>query len=106
MSTSDGDLISVNYGPTNDVYDALVHADQAISQVVSELESAINQLLANSWEGISRDAWAPIQQGWKNRIQDMNNDLNNNAGILQEMTSNYSTTDNNLALQWQDIALT
>jgi WXG100 family type VII secretion target len=102
---SEGDLISVNYGPTNDVYDALVHADQAIGTVLSELEQAINQLLVNSWEGISRDAWASIQQGWNNRLSDMNADLGNNASILSEMTTNYSTTDNNLAVQWQGITL-
>jgi WXG100 family type VII secretion target len=101
---SDG-LISVNYGPTNDVYEALVAADKAIGQVLGELETAINQLLANQWSGISSDAWQPIQKGWNDRIADMNADLNNNATILQEMATNYSTTDNNLALQWQDIAL-
>jgi WXG100 family type VII secretion target len=101
---SDG-LISVNYGPTNDVYEALVYADKAIGQVLGELENTINQLLANQWEGNSSDAWQAIQKGWNDQLTQMNTDLNNNAGILQEMTSNYSTTDNNLALQWQDITL-
>jgi WXG100 family type VII secretion target len=100
---SDG-LISVNYGPTNDVYDSLVNADQAISSVLSELESAINPLIG-TWEGISSDAWQSIQNGWNDKIAQMNQDLVSNAGILSEMTTNYSTTDNNLALQWQDITL-
>ncbi|HEY6497611.1 MAG TPA: WXG100 family type VII secretion target [Trebonia sp.] len=100
---SDG-LISVNYGPTNDVYDALMHADSAIGQVLSELENVINPLIG-TWEGISSDAWQSIQKGWSDMIVQMNQDLSNNAGILSEMTSNYSTTDNNLALQWQDISL-
>jgi WXG100 family type VII secretion target len=100
---SDG-LISVNYGPTNDVYDSLVHADQAIGSVLSELESAINPLIG-TWEGIASDAWQSIQNGWNDKIAQMNQDLASNAGILSEMTTNYSTTDNNLALQWQDITL-
>ena len=103
MSSSD-DYISVNYGPTNDVYDSLIHADNAIGQVLSELEGVINQLMP-TWQGISADAWQAIQTGWNDQIAQMNADLGNNAGILSEMTSNYSTTDNNLALQWQDITL-
>jgi WXG100 family type VII secretion target len=104
MSASDDGLISVNYGPTNDVYDSLVHADNAISQVISELEGVINPLIG-TWEGISSDAWQSIQKGWTDQIAQMNTDLSSNAGVLSEMTSNYSTTDNNLALQWQDITL-
>jgi WXG100 family type VII secretion target len=100
---ADDSLISVNYGPTNDVYDALVHADNAISQVINELEGVINPLIG-TWQGISSDAWQAIQKGWTDKIAQMNADLSSNAGILSEMT-NYSTTDNNLALQWQNIAL-
>lgn len=100
---SDG-LISVNYGPTNDVYDALVHADNAISQVLGQLEEVINPLIG-TWDGISADAWIAIQRGWNDKIGQMNADLGSNAGILSEMTTNYSTTDNNLAVQWQQISL-
>jgi WXG100 family type VII secretion target len=103
MSTDDG-LISVNYGPTNDVYDSLMHADSAMGQVLSELEGVINQLMP-TWQGISADAWQAIQKGWTDQINQMNSDLGANAGVLQEMTANYSTTDNNLALQWQEITL-
>ena len=102
--SSNEDLISVNYGPTNDVYDSLMHADNAMDQVISELEGVINQLMP-TWSGISSDAWQAIQKGWSDQIQVMNGDLGNNAGVLQEMTTNYSTTDNNLALQWQNITL-
>jgi early secretory antigenic target protein ESAT-6 len=98
------DLISVQYGPTNDVFDALMAADKAIAQVINELEGTINQLMP-TWQGISAGAWQQIQQGWNARIGDMNADLGKNATVLNEMSTNYSTTDNNLALQWQDITL-
>jgi WXG100 family type VII secretion target len=104
MAAGDDGLISVQYGPTNDVYDALVHADSAISNVISELEGVINPLIG-TWEGISADAWQSLQQNWTDMIAQMNRDLSNNAAILSEMTSNYGTTDNNLAMQWQDITL-
>jgi WXG100 family type VII secretion target len=104
MGASDDDLISVQYGPTNDVYDALVHADNAIQDVISELEGVIQPLIG-TWEGISSDAWQTLQQNWSNQIAQMNADLGKNAGILSEMTTNYGTTDNNLALQWQEITL-
>jgi WXG100 family type VII secretion target len=105
MSYSDDGLISVRYDQTNDVYDALVHADNAMGQVISELEAVITQLLKSSWAGIASDAWQSIQQGWTDQIAQMNQDLASNADVLSKMTANYSTTDNNLALQWQDIAL-
>jgi WXG100 family type VII secretion target len=103
-SENDG-IISVQYGPTNDVYDALMAANNSCADVLSELESSINQLLSATWEGMSADAWSAIQNGWNLKIQDMNADLASNAGILQEMTTNYSTTDNNLAMQWSEITL-
>jgi WXG100 family type VII secretion target len=104
MSAGDDGLISVQYGPTNDVYDALVAADKAIGSVISELEGVINPLIG-TWEGISANAWQSLQQNWNNMIAQMNADLGSNAGILSEMTSNYGTTDNNLAMQWQEITL-
>jgi WXG100 family type VII secretion target len=104
MIAGDDGLISVQYGPTNDVYDALVHADNAISDVITQLEGVINPLIG-TWEGISADAWQSLQQNWTNMIAQMNADLGKNAGILSEMTSNYGTTDNNLSLQWQEITL-
>jgi WXG100 family type VII secretion target len=104
MSES-GDYIFVNYASTNDVYDALCKAQTQMAGVIADLESSINQLLANQWMGKSADVWQPIQKGWNQRIADMNQDLANNSGILNEMSGNYSTTDNNLAGQWEDISL-
>jgi WXG100 family type VII secretion target len=104
MSAGDDGLISVQYGPTNDVYDSLVAADKAIASVISELEGVINPLIG-TWEGISANAWQSLQQNWNNMIAQMNADLGKNAGVLSEMTSNYGTTDNNLAMQWQEITL-
>lgn len=103
MSSNDG-YISVHYASTNDVYDALLKADTQMGDVLSELEGVINQLMP-TWQGISADAWQAIQRGWNDRLTQMNSDLGSNAGILNEMTGNYSTTDNNLAAQWQDITL-
>ena len=67
MSSSD-DLISVNYGPTNDVYDSLMQADSQIAEVIDRLDGAINQLLP-TWSGNSADVWQAIQKGWNAQIQ-------------------------------------
>lgn len=105
MSVSDDDgFIYVNYGATNDVYDALQHADDAIGKVLEELEGVIQPLIG-TWEGISADAWQSLQQGWNDQLNQLNRDLASNASTLQEMSINYGTTDNNLTLQWQDITL-
>lgn len=103
MSSSDG-YISVHYGATNDVYDGLVQATSQINTVIGDLESVINRLMG-TWQGISQEAWTAIQQGWNNRIAKMNEDLAANTNTLSEMTANYANTDNNLAAQWENIAL-
>lgn len=104
MSSSDDGLIYVAYGPTNDVYDALMHATDAIARVINDLENLVGPL-ASIWLGSSADAWQFQQNQWNDLISDMRRSLIGSAATLQEMTTNYGTTDNNLALQWQDIAL-
>jgi WXG100 family type VII secretion target len=102
MTSSDGDYIHVNYGQVNDVYDALQDADNAISQVLSNLQDVIQPLQA-SWLGISQDEYTMVQARWNQDMGDMSTTLANSRATLEEMSINYGTTDNNLALQWQDI---
>ena len=104
MSSSDDGLIYVAYGPTNDVYEALMHATDSINTVLQELESVISPL-TGSWLGISAGEWQHRQSQWNVLVDDMRQSLIGKAATLQEMTTNYGTTDNNLALQWQEIAL-
>ncbi|MGD0558672.1 MAG: WXG100 family type VII secretion target [Streptosporangiaceae bacterium] len=100
--SSDDGYIHVNYGQVNDVYDALMDADKSIQMVISNLETVINPLL-QSWQGISEGAWAQLQNWWNQEIGDMNALLAKSARTLEEMSINYGTTDNNLALQWEQI---
>jgi WXG100 family type VII secretion target len=100
--TASDDYIHVNYGQVNDVYDAFMDATQAIGQAIEQLQSAV-QPLTSSWIGVSMDEYTMVQARWQSDLADMNNALTNSAGTLDEMSYNYSTTDKNLAFQWQQI---
>ena len=101
--SSDDGYIHVNYGQVNGVYDALQGADKAIGMVLQNLEQVIAPLQA-SWLGISEDEYQMVQARWNQDMADMSATLTASAATLEEMSINYGNTDNNLALQWQQIS--
>jgi WXG100 family type VII secretion target len=101
MTTPDG-YIHVNYGQVTDVYDAFMDATQQVNAAIEMLQQAV-QPLAASWVGVSRDEYSQVQARWQSDLADMNSALVNSAHTLDEMSYNYSTTDKNLAFQWQQI---
>jgi 6 kDa early secretory antigenic target len=101
MSVSDNEIY-VNYGTVSNVGQALADADAAIQRVLGELQDVINPLRA-SWSGASEAEYVAVQNRWNNDINQMNALLSRYGSTLDEMSVNYGTTDNNLALQWSSI---
>src|ERR1700722_3011842 len=101
MSMDSGDIY-VNYSGVNDVEIALTDADKAVNQILDEVTTAVQPLVA-SWAGSSQEAYQQIQRKWSQDLHDMSTILSKYAPTLEEMRTNYSGTDNNLALQWADI---
>jgi early secretory antigenic target protein ESAT-6 len=101
MSVSDNEIY-VNYGSVSNVGQALADGDQAIQRVLTELQDVINPLRA-SWSGASEAEYVAVQNRWNNDIAAMNTLLAKFGSTLDDMTTNYGTTDNNLALQWSAI---
>jgi early secretory antigenic target protein ESAT-6 len=102
MSVSDNEIY-VNYGTVSNVGQALADADGAIQRVLTELQDIINPLRA-TWSGASEAEYGVVQNRWDNDIAAMNSLLARYGSTLDEMTTNYGATDNNLALQWASIA--
>jgi WXG100 family type VII secretion target len=94
--------IYVNYGQVENVEQALADADQAIQRVLANLQDVVNQLRP-SWAGISEQEYLPVQARFNSDLTDMNSILVQYNQVLDEIKINYGTTDNNLALQWQQI---
>ncbi len=101
MSVSDNEIY-VDYGTVGNVGQALADADAAIQRVLIELQDVINPLRA-SWSGASEAEYTAVQNRWDNDIATMNALLARYSNTLDEMTVNYGTTDNHLALQWTSI---
>jgi 6 kDa early secretory antigenic target len=101
MSVSDNEIY-VNYGTVSNIGQALADADQSIQRVLTELQDVINPLRA-SWSGASEAEYTIVQNRWNNDIASMNSLLSQYGNTLDEMTTNYGTTDNNLAMQWSSI---
>jgi 6 kDa early secretory antigenic target len=101
MAISDGQIY-VDYGHVGSVEQALQDADNAIQRVLDELHDVINPLRA-SWSGASEAQYGWVQTRWNDDIGQMNALLTHYASTLSEMTINYNSTDNDLALQWSAI---
>lgn len=98
---SDG-TIYVNYGAVANVYQALEDADASIGKVLAQLDDVISPLRA-TWSGASEAEYTMVQTRWNNDIAQMNSLLTQYRSTLDEMTINYGTTDNNLAMSWASI---
>lgn len=96
------DSIYVNYSGCTDVADVLNASTRAVTQVIDHIQNAVQQLQA-SWEGSSMDAYGQVQTRWNSDMADMQAMVAQYAPTLDEMSGNYSQTDNNLALQWSGI---
>ncbi|HEY2579882.1 MAG TPA: WXG100 family type VII secretion target [Streptosporangiaceae bacterium] len=96
------DSIFVNYGNVTNVGQALADANNAIGRVIQELQDIINPLQA-TWSGASQSEYTAIQARWNADTGDMSALLSRYGSTLDEMSINYGTTDNNLALQWSAI---
>lgn len=101
MAISDGQIY-VDYGHVGSVEQALEDADSAIQRVLNDLENVISPLRA-SWSGASEAQYTQVQNRWNNDIAQMNSLLAQYRSTLSEMTINYNSTDNDLALQWSAI---
>jgi WXG100 family type VII secretion target len=101
MAVSDGQIY-VDYGQVNNVYQALEDADNAIQQALAQLQDVINPLRA-SWSGASEAEYEIVQARWIDDTNQMNSLLGQYRNTLDEMTINYGTTDNKLALSWSSI---
>lgn len=101
MAVGDGQIY-VDYGQVSNVHQALQDADMAIGRVLGQLEDVINPLRA-SWSGASEAEYTSVQARWNNDLAQMNALLSQYATTLDDMTVNYGTTDNHLALQWSSI---
>ena len=96
------DSIYVNYSGVTDVVDVLNASTTAISQILDHINTAV-QTLQGSWEGSSMDAYGQVQTKWNADMADMQGMVQKYGPTLDEMSGNYSQTDNNLALQWSGI---
>jgi WXG100 family type VII secretion target len=94
--------IYVNYGSVSNVHQALLDADASIQRVLADLNYHITPLRA-TWSGASEEEYTVVQARWNSDIADMNNLLGRYGSVLDEMTINYGTTDNNLAMSWAAI---
>jgi WXG100 family type VII secretion target len=101
MAASDSQIY-VDYGQVNNVHQALQDADMAIQRVLGQLDEIISPLRA-SWSGASEAEYTAVQARWNNDVNEMNNLLTRYGSTLDDMTVNYGTTDNHLALQWSAI---
>ncbi len=94
--------IYVNYGAVANVQDVLTHCDQAVQQILQTVQGVVQPML-HSWQGSSQDVYTQVQAKWTSDMTDMSTVLAKYAPTLEEMSINYGTTDNNLALQWSSI---
>jgi WXG100 family type VII secretion target len=101
VSISDNEIY-VNYPNVTNMEEALSAADSSINMVLNELYDAINPLQA-TWSGASAFEYGQLQTRWTNDVNSMQGLLTTYANTLNEMSVNYSSTDNNLAMQWGDI---
>jgi 6 kDa early secretory antigenic target len=99
---SDGNSIYVNYSGTSNVVDDLSQADNAIQAVLTNLQDAINPLRA-TWSGASDDEYTTVQNRWNNDMAQMQAMLPQYSSTLDNMSNNYSSTDNRIAGQWAGI---
>lgn len=99
--TSDSSIY-VNYGSVSNVHQALQDADASIQRVLTQLDDVITPLRA-TWSGSSEAEYTAVQARWNSDIAEMNNLLTRYGNVLDEMTINYGTTDNNLAMSWASI---
>jgi 6 kDa early secretory antigenic target len=98
MAIGDGQIY-VDYGNVSNVYQSLEEADAQIQQVMTQLEDIINPLRA-TWSGASETEYIQVQARWNSDISAMNSLLGSYRNTLDEITNNYGTTDNHLAMQW------
>jgi len=101
MSVSDNEIY-VNYANVGNVGQELADANIQIQNVINQLEDVIGPLTA-TWSGASEAEYTAVQARWNNDTADMNRLLTQYANTLDEMTTNYGNTDNNLASQWASI---
>jgi WXG100 family type VII secretion target len=99
---ADGNSIYVNYSATSNVVDDLAQADNAIQGVLSNLQDAITPLRA-TWSGASDDEYTIVQNRWNNDMAQMQAMLPKYSQTLDNMSGNYSTTDNRIAANWAGI---
>lgn len=95
----DANNIYVNYGATNNVIDDLSSANSQIQQQLDDLQTTIQGLQA-TWSGASNSEYTIAQTRWNNDMTQMQGMLPVYGQTLNDMSSNYSTTDNRLANQW------
>lgn len=96
------DSIYVNYSGVTDVVDVLNTSTAAITRILDHIQTAVQSLQA-SWEGSSMDAYKQVQTKWWADMTDMQGMVQQYGPTLDEMSGNYSQTDNNLSLQWSGI---
>jgi WXG100 family type VII secretion target len=101
MSMNPGDIF-VNYSGVQNVVDVLQTSTQAVGRILDDINTIIQPMMAR-WQGSSVQAYSQVQRTWNQRTTDMQNVLSQYGPVLDEMSGNYSTTDNNLALQWSGI---
>jgi WXG100 family type VII secretion target len=101
--TVSGDSIYVNYSGVSNVYEALEIATTAMQSVFNELQDTVQTQLMPTWSGASESEYTQVQTRWNNDMQAMQSLLTQYRGTLDEITVNYSSTDNQLALQWSSL---
>lgn len=99
---ADGNSIYVNYSATSNVVDDLSQADSSIQGVLNNLQDAITPLRA-TWSGASDDEYTIVQNRWNNDMAQMQAMLPKYSSTLDNMSNNYSSTDNRIAGQWSGI---
>jgi WXG100 family type VII secretion target len=101
MSNGD-DSIYVNYMGVSNVGDALADATNQINTMFEDLMAAC-QPLVQTWSGTPQQQWTVLQNQWNTDIQNMQGILSKYNSTLDQMSVNYSSTDNQLANSWAGI---
>jgi|SRR5580658_7440486 WXG100 family type VII secretion target len=101
MTDLDGQIY-VDYGSISQVMDAIQGANAQIKGIMDDINSYAMSL-QGKWSGASADEYSQVQARWTSDLDQMNSLLPHYGNTLDDMTTNYNRTDNNLAAQWSSI---
>jgi WXG100 family type VII secretion target len=98
------DILHVEYTGVNSVSTAFQDAVKAMQQMLDQLDQDVTSSGMNTyWSGAAQTEYSEVKANWNQILANTASDLNVMSGIMDEISHLYNTTDDNIALNWQQI---